>query len=123
MLNGLAEQEVAHEDGCLVVQKAVHALLATTAVALVNNIVVHQGCRVQKFHGNGRMDNLIADHVHTVVGTTGSQHHQYGTHLLAGAASQVIQCHSKQRIVGLERLTEHFIETCQVGLNGFSYLF
>ncbi len=111
------QQVVAHQHRPLVVHQRIHALLPPAAVALVNNIVMHQTRRVEQFQSHCRVQHILA-HAASIARR---QQREHGPHALALTLRQMGQRQLQQGVVAPERTAEQGLITNQVLLNRAAY--
>ena len=116
LLERTGKQVVAHEDGHLVVVDGVDRGLAAAFVALVDDVVVHEACRVEQFERHGRVYGSLVDASRGL----GREQHKDGAHHLALPVSDVRQCASQQAVGVLQSGVEDFLIVGKFAFDGAS---
>ena len=110
MLQSLAQDIVTDEHRSLVVEQRVDTLLTASAITLVHHIVVYERCRMKQLQSKRSMQHPLAHRTLSL----GREQCQYGAHLLAPSLGKMVESNFQQRIVMIQRLTKHRIESLKL---------
>ena len=108
---GLGGDEVAHEDGGLVVEERVHGALSAPHGALIDDVVVDEAGGVEHLQPSGSMKHLVGDGAPF----TCAEDDERGAHHLAQLTGEMGEGGSEELVVGLQGRAEDRLVALQLG--------
>ncbi len=110
-LEGRRDEEVADQDGYVIVPHGVDCGLVAAELGFVDHVIMNQRCVVEELDGGCGVEHALRDGAEHAR----AQHHDDGTDLLALGGEVRVNHFVHQRVVGGKARTYQVVETREVG--------